>query len=570
MSTPAVSIAAGSQSRRWPLSRVVVVASVAAAAAAVPAIWGRLAGELVVGGAIAAGTNGFCALRLMLVAAKRHFGKDKSVGRYDSAGFFGVGLFATCVAAASMGILSSGGVDERAERFGLAGMGLACCAYVPGLLMLPGSAPSTVARLRRGLDGLGVGVCLLFVAWVLVIAPRGAIGGFGFWVSLLLCCTMSVAVVAGLRSAKKRSGGLACAGGAAASTVALAGLTLTVADEGTAMLAAASLSLLTLAPIIAWVGVRSTDRSDDTVPVEGEATFAGYPVLAIAAAAAMAVAVHRILAGVEFDRASVTLGVGAMAVVALRETLAAFDVSRYARRVVEQETQFRSLVAGSTDVIMVLDGDLVVRWQSPAAARQLGLSDQEVVGRHFHSMVHPGDAVVVADRLSSVRARVGSISDRDRPWLIEARLRDGFGRWRETESSISDQRDVAQVGGLVVHIRDVSERKQMERTLHRLAYADQLTGLANRRQAMLAIVAQLSSPRVRGAVLLVELHGFDERSARSTTCAGTTSGTRHWSRWPAGCGPAWGSAICRHGCPVTSSPCSPRPARCRRTPWPLA
>ncbi|MDT5025685.1 MAG: hypothetical protein QOE61_2111, partial [Micromonosporaceae bacterium] len=346
----------------------------------------------------------------------------------------------------------------------------------------------------------------LFVAWVLAISPNGAVGAFGFWVPLLVCCTMSVAVVAGLRAAKARVGALACAGGAAVSTVGLGGLSLTIADDGASVFAAIFTCMLILAPAIAWLGVRSTDLPDDTTSAEYESTFAGYPVLAIPTAAAVVVAMHRILTGGEFDRPSVVLGVGALAVLALREMLAAFDVSRYARRVVHQEAQFRSLVAGSTDVIMVLDGDFVVRWQSPAAARQLGLSDQEVVGRHFHSMVHPEDAVVVAHRLGNVRAE--HTSDRNRPWLIEARLRDGFGLWRETESSISDQRDVPQVGGLVVHIRDVSERKEMERTLHHLAYADQLTGLANRRQTLVTIVAQRDAPRVRGAVLLLELHGF--------------------------------------------------------------
>ena len=464
---------------------------------------------LEVGGAMAALTNGFYALRLMFLAAKRHFGWDAAVGPCYSAGFLGVGLLAACVAGASICVESWDGNSDGAEQFGLAALGLAVCAYVPGMLMLPGAAASTVARLRRGLDGLSVGVCLLFVAWVLAISPHGAVGDFGFWISVLVCCTLSVAVVAGLRAAKTRIGALACAGGAAVSTSALAGLSLTIADNGKGLFAAVFSALLALAPFIAWMGVRLTDKPDDTSSAEAEGTFAGYPVLALPAAAAVAVTLHRLVTKGEFDHPSVVLGVSALAVLAIRETLAAFDVRRYARKVVQQEAQFRSLVAGSTDVIMVLDADFVVRWQSPAAARQLGLSDQEVVGRHFHSMVHPEDAVGVANRLSGVRAGLTTMPERNRPWLVEARLRDGFGLWRETESSISDQRDIPQVGGLVVHIRDVGERKEMERKLHRLAYADQLTGLANRRQALLTIVAQRCGPRVRGAVLLLELHGFE-------------------------------------------------------------
>jgi diguanylate cyclase (GGDEF)-like protein len=44
--------------------------------------------------------------------------------------------------------------------------------------------------------------------------------------------------------------------------------------------------------------------------------------------------------------------------------------------------------------------------------------------------------------------------------------------------------------------------------LHRLAYADQLTGLANRRQMFLSVVSLRSMARTRGAVLLLALDGF--------------------------------------------------------------
>jgi diguanylate cyclase (GGDEF)-like protein len=65
------------------------------------------------------------------------------------------------------------------------------------------------------------------------------------------------------------------------------------------------------------------------------------------------------------------------------------------------------------------------------------------------------------------------------------------------------------VSGLVVHIRDIAERKEMERTLHRLAYADSLTGLANRRHMLMSIVAQRAAPRAPGALLVIELDGFN-------------------------------------------------------------
>jgi diguanylate cyclase (GGDEF)-like protein len=59
-----------------------------------------------------------------------------------------------------------------------------------------------------------------------------------------------------------------------------------------------------------------------------------------------------------------------------------------------------------------------------------------------------------------------------------------------------------------VHVRDVAERKELERTLHRASFVDHLTGLANRRQLLLTIVALRAVPGGRGALLQLELDGF--------------------------------------------------------------
>ncbi len=453
--------------------------------------------------------NAVYAVRLILLAWRAHKGGS---GACRSAGLLGLGTIAVALTAATTALTFVLGVSGVAIAYLIAaGFGLAAAAFLPALLLMPGAALSLVARARRALDGVSVGICLLFTAWLLVIAPMGRIESLGFWLAVLSCSVLALAVITGLRSSVARRTAIMCSAGVCAAVIGLDGLAYVVANEHIVGWPSVFALSLAAAPVLAWEGARRTPAPDEAAQaaVVDNSTLAGYPVLAVPAAAAIVVALHRLVSGQDFDRPSVVLGIIGIAVVALRESLAALDVSRYARRVVEQEAQFRSLVAGSTDVIMVLDQDLIVRWQSTAAARQFGLSDQEVVGRHFQSMVHPEDAVIVADRLADVRAGYGSGADGDRPALIEARLRDGFGKWRETESSVSDQRDVPQVAGLVVHIRDVGERKEMERALHRLSYADQLTGLANRRQLLISIVAQRGVPRPRGALVLLELDGFN-------------------------------------------------------------
>jgi diguanylate cyclase (GGDEF)-like protein/PAS domain S-box-containing protein len=464
-------------------------------------------------GVVVAVVNGVVATQLIRLAWRRHGAGTPC----RSAGMLGLGMIALALTGAALAVVYTAAVqhphevgEEVAANTAAAivagGLALATAAFLPALLLMPGAARSSTARARHALDGLSVGICLLFASWLLVISPNGTVESLGFWIAILTCCALAQAAVTGLRTGVARPAVLACSAAVAAAVVGLNGLAFSLASGWLLVWPLIFSTFLVVAPLLAWTGARRMSAIENMAPVDGRPTLAGFPLLAGPAAIAIAVALYRVVSDQPFDRPSMLLGLLGIGVVALRESLAALDVSRYAGRVVAQEAQFRSLIAGSTDVIMVLDGDLIVRWQSAASARLFGLSDQEVVGRHLQSMVHPDDAVYVADRLADVCAGFGCT---DRPTLIEARLRDGFGQWRETESSAADQRALPEVGGIVVHIRDVTERKDMERALHRLSFADQLTGLANRRQMLLSIVAQRCVPRVRGALLLVELDGFN-------------------------------------------------------------
>jgi diguanylate cyclase (GGDEF)-like protein len=112
----------------------------------------------------------------------------------------------------------------------------------------------------------------------------------------------------------------------------------------------------------------------------------------------------------------------------------------------------------------------------------------------------------VRDRLTAVIA--GWPTEPTRGVLVAARLRDGFGHWRETESSVSDLRAVPEVGALVVHVRDVGERRELEQRLQRLTSTDQLTGLANRKELLRRLSALRAAPGQAGAVLVIDLDGF--------------------------------------------------------------
>ncbi|MET8150992.1 putative bifunctional diguanylate cyclase/phosphodiesterase [Actinoplanes sp. NPDC049668] len=135
------------------------------------------------------------------------------------------------------------------------------------------------------------------------------------------------------------------------------------------------------------------------------------------------------------------------------------------------ETYFRTLVQNTSDVILIVDDEDRVRYASPSAVHVLGA---EPVGVCLPDIIHPGDRLRLADVLASVRGGAGTQQGLD----FRA-----VGR-RRTEVMLEmhcrDLRADQTVAGLVVTLRDVTERRQLERELTHQAFHDSLTGLANR------------------------------------------------------------------------------------------
>jgi diguanylate cyclase (GGDEF)-like protein/PAS domain S-box-containing protein len=404
--------------------------------------------------------------------------------------FCGLGAAGTALAAVAFGPLAAANVLTVTTV-------LTAPCLLTGLLLLPGAAPTLGARLRRLLDGVSIGVSLLFTAWLLVVSPASGTGPVALTVTTTCCIALAATVVTGLRAVRYRSAALACSVGAG--LVMFGAGALAIAVETTlpiAWLVIGGTATL-VGPVLMLAGAqRTADGPAEMDAVDEDGTFAGYPLLAVPVIIGVGAAVFRIVTGGHFGTSAIAIGLAAVGAVAIRETLAARDIRRYARRLAGQQAHFRALVAGSTDVTVVLDGDLSVRWQSPAAARQFGLSDQDVLGRPFTAMLHPDDAEPAGKALTAVLAGREHV-------LVRARLRDGFGRWRDTESTVSDQRSAPEVSGVVVHVRDVSDRGELERTIDEVTSTDDLTGLANRRKLLAGIAAAQ-----RGAVLVVELDRF--------------------------------------------------------------
>ena len=182
---------------------------------------------------------------------------------------------------------------------------------------------------------------------------------------------------------------------------------------------------------------------------------------------------------------------------ALRENQRLLSDSRsLTGKLQRSEARFRSLFQNSSDVVMVLSPKGVIRYPSPSIQNVFGYTPGEVRGRHHRELVHPDDQQIV-----EAAAADGT---------VEARVRHSNGSWRWTEARVSPFVRDAGVKGLVLNLRDVTERKSLEERLRHLAYHDPLTGLANREHFGRQVWGALNHSGTQRplAVLFLDLDGF--------------------------------------------------------------
>jgi diguanylate cyclase (GGDEF)-like protein/PAS domain S-box-containing protein len=169
------------------------------------------------------------------------------------------------------------------------------------------------------------------------------------------------------------------------------------------------------------------------------------------------------------------------------------------------EDYFRTLIRSASDVILIVDDEERIRYATPSASSVFGWP--ELVGSPLTALIAGTDHRVLHDLLTRARAGHG---DNDSTDLIAVRA---DRRPLHVECSCRDLRSDPTVAGLVLTIRDVTERRRLESDLTHQAFHDGLTGLANRvlfqnRLEHAALLAQ-SDGSVIG-VLFIDLDDFKE------------------------------------------------------------
>lgn len=154
-------------------------------------------------------------------------------------------------------------------------------------------------------------------------------------------------------------------------------------------------------------------------------------------------------------------------------TWAAREKQRAQEEVVRREQWFRALVQHASDVIIVIASDGTIEYASPAFESAFGAPASSVVGVAALELAHDDD-IAAARIMQGIDNRPGRVN------RVQIRLSVPGAAWKWFDAGVTNLRDDPAVRGVVVNLRDITERRRFEEQLRHQAFHDALTELPNR------------------------------------------------------------------------------------------
>jgi PAS domain S-box-containing protein len=121
----------------------------------------------------------------------------------------------------------------------------------------------------------------------------------------------------------------------------------------------------------------------------------------------------------------------------------------------ESEERVRAFVENAMDAILVIDRSGEVLYSSPSIERLLGRSVADVIGKNWFDWLAPAD-------VEPARARLAEAVAGDRPVFDQLRVAHRDGQLRDVELVGRPAFDVRGVGGVIMNVRDISDRVRAE------------------------------------------------------------------------------------------------------------
>ncbi len=143
------------------------------------------------------------------------------------------------------------------------------------------------------------------------------------------------------------------------------------------------------------------------------------------------------------------------------------DLTRIAeseKRTLHARRRYQALVEHSSDLTFIIGADGILKYASPSALRTLGYPRSEIIGKHGATIIHPDDAALFTRAMQEAQQPETTIGGN---YAMRLRCRDGS--WRLLEGRGNQQFDNPDIAGIILNLRDATERERMEGSIEHSA-----------------------------------------------------------------------------------------------------
>jgi diguanylate cyclase (GGDEF)-like protein/PAS domain S-box-containing protein len=172
------------------------------------------------------------------------------------------------------------------------------------------------------------------------------------------------------------------------------------------------------------------------------------------------------------------------------------------------EQLFKALTDQSSDIIAIINQEGVITYENKAIEEVLGLKACDRVGCGGFDNIHPDDMNFVMGEFNRLFKNVDAPPSRS-----EVRLRNKEGNWVVFETVAGNLSYDNVVEAVIINLRDITERKQIEQQLNHMATHESLTGLPNRMLFMDRLqvaIAQSKRNKNKLAVMMLDIDNFKD------------------------------------------------------------
>lgn len=141
----------------------------------------------------------------------------------------------------------------------------------------------------------------------------------------------------------------------------------------------------------------------------------------------------------------------------------AVDRYRAMQAVEETREYYHRILEHSSDYVIIVDGNGVIDYVSPSVERVMGYAPAELIGTNAFEFPHPDDREHAVQALSKV------IEQPNEEVTVEYRAKDADGNWRWIEVRGGNLLQDPHIEGILVNVRDVTERKRQQKIVDRQA-----------------------------------------------------------------------------------------------------